>query len=228
MPLATTLPSLLPPATPNDLATLLPLSLFAFVTSITPGPNNLMLTASSIRFGFQRTIFHMLGILFGLSVMLALFGSGVGGLILAVPAAHSMLKFASACYLVYLAWQMRKMGFADADRACDGARPLSFANAALFQLANPKAWMMALTAAASFMPALHPGLALDLRAVHGVFLHRRPLYRSLGRRRGDIGQAFAANALAAPVLRANDRLDLVHGARHLPISEPHGVYNTVW
>jgi threonine/homoserine/homoserine lactone efflux protein len=156
MPLATALPSLLPPAAPNDLATLLPLSLFAFVTSITPGPNNLMLTASSIRFGFQRTIFHMLGILFGLSVMLALFGSGVGGLILAVPAAHSMLKFASACYLVYLAWQMRKMGFADADRACDGARPLSFANAALFQLANPKAWMMALTAAASFMPALHP------------------------------------------------------------------------
>lgn len=178
MPVSAALPAHLSPQLPamfaaahsagSGMVALLPLALFAFVTSITPGPNNLMLTASSIRFGFRRTILHMLGVVAGLSVMLALFGSGVGSLILAIPSAQAVLKLASACYLVWLAWQMRALGFAADQHTTGEGRPMSFLHAVLFQFANPKAWMMVLTAAASFMPAL-PSAWLSIAVLCLVF-----------------------------------------------------------
>jgi threonine/homoserine/homoserine lactone efflux protein len=141
--------------------TLLPLALFAFVSSITPGPNNIMLTSSGILFGFMRSIPHMLGITFGFGVLLALCAAGIGSLILAVPAVHVVLKTAGSAYLLYLAWQLRGMAF----RQDDGgrARPMSFLGAALFQFANPKAWVMAITGASAFLPLVQPvGLAIAL------------------------------------------------------------------
>ena len=78
------------------LDTLLPLALFAFVSSITPGPNNIMLTSSGILHGFARSIPHMLGITFGFGVLLALCAAGVGKLVLAVPALHLLLKVAGS------------------------------------------------------------------------------------------------------------------------------------
>lgn len=133
---------------------LLPLALFAFVSSITPGPNNIMLTSSGILFGFTRSIPHMLGITFGFGVMLALCAAGIGSLILAVPAIHIVLKLLGSAYLLYLAWQLRSMAF----RQDDGgrARPMSFLGAALFQFANPKAWVMAVTGASAFLPVMQP------------------------------------------------------------------------
>lgn len=140
---------------------LIPLALFAFVSSITPGPNNIMLTSSGILFGFMRSIPHMLGITFGFGVMLALCAAGIGSLIIAVPAIHIALKLAGSSYLVYLAWQLRSMAFRQED---DGrARPMSFLGAALFQFANPKAWVMAVTGASAFLPLVQPvGLAIAL------------------------------------------------------------------
>ena len=134
--------------------TLLPLALFAFVSSITPGPNNIMLTSSGILFGFVRSIPHMLGITVGFGVMLALCAAGIGSLILAVPAIHLVLKFAGSGYLLYLAWQLRKMVFKQ--DAHGEASPMSFLGAAIFQFANPKAWVMAITGAAAFLPVLQP------------------------------------------------------------------------
>jgi len=136
------------------LDTLLPLALFAFVSSITPGPNNIMLTSSGILHGFARSIPHMLGITFGFGVLLALCAAGVGKLVLAVPALHLLLKVAGSSYLVYLAWQLRSMAFAQGDG--DVARPMSAFNAALFQFANPKAWVMAITGASTFLPVVQP------------------------------------------------------------------------
>lgn len=134
--------------------TLLPLAFFAFVSSITPGPNNIMLTSSGILFGFTRSIPHMLGITFGFGVLLALCAAGIGSLIMAVPAVHVALKVAGSAYLLYLAWQLRSMAFGQQD---DGrARPMSFAGAALFQFANPKAWVMAITGASAFLPVVQP------------------------------------------------------------------------
>ena len=133
---------------------LFPLALFAFVSSITPGPNNIMLTSSGIVFGFRRTIPHMLGVTFGFGVMLLLCAAGIGSLILVVPAAHVMLKAMGSAYLLYLAWQLRSIAFQKNTSA--DARPMSFLGASLFQFANPKAWVMAVTGVAAFLPALQP------------------------------------------------------------------------
>jgi threonine/homoserine/homoserine lactone efflux protein len=133
---------------------LYPLALFAFVSSITPGPNNIMLTSSSILFGFSRSIPHMLGITAGCGIMLALCAAGIGSLILAVPMVHAGLKAAGSAYLLYLAWQLRAMAFNGAAR--ERARPMSFFGAALFQFANPKAWIMAITGASAFLPLVQP------------------------------------------------------------------------
>lgn len=131
----------------------LPLLSFAFVSSITPGPNNLMLTSSGIGFGFLRSVPHMLGITFGFGVLLALCAFGIGELVMAVPGMGWLLKAAGSGYLLWLAWQVRdlRVGGALAARA----RPMGFWAAAAFQFANPKAWVMGITAASSFMPILH-------------------------------------------------------------------------
>lgn len=134
--------------------TLLPLATFAFVSSITPGPNNIMLTSSGILFGFVRSIPHMLGITFGFGVMLVLCAAGIGSLVLAVPAIHVVLKSLGSAYLLYLAWQLRSMAFRQDGNSF--ARPMSFLGAALFQFANPKAWVMAVTGASAFLPLVQP------------------------------------------------------------------------
>ncbi len=143
------------------MTSLLPLTLFAFVSSITPGPNNLMLTTSGIRFGFARSIPHMLGITAGFGVMLALCAAGIGSLILAVPLLHTALRIAGSAYLVYLAWQLRHIVIRQNTNS--EQRPMTFWGAALFQFANPKAWVMAVTGAAAFLPPIQPvGAAIGL------------------------------------------------------------------
>lgn len=133
---------------------LFPLALFAFVSSITPGPNNIMLTSSGILFGFLRSVPHMLGITFGFGLMLALCAIGVGSLMLAVPALHVVLKAFGSGYLLYLAWQLRHMAFRQDESK--RAKPMSFTGAALFQFVNPKAWVMALTGTSAFLPLVQP------------------------------------------------------------------------
>lgn len=136
---------------------LLPLASFAFVSSITPGPNNIMLTSSGIWFGFRRSLPHMLGITFGFGVLLAVCAVGIGELVVAVPSLVTLLKMLGCGYLLYLAWQLRRMGVSgDSERA---ARPMGFWAAAMFQFANPKAWVMAITGASAFLPALHQQVA---------------------------------------------------------------------
>ncbi|GAA4018526.1 LysE family translocator [Actimicrobium antarcticum] len=135
-------------------SSLFPLAVFAFVSSITPGPNNIMLTSSGIRFGFKRSIPHMLGITFGFAVMLALCALGIGSLILAMPTLHVALKVAGSGYLVYLAWQLRSIAFRQ--RVDENQRPMTFFGAALFQFVNPKAWVMAVTGVAAFLPVVQP------------------------------------------------------------------------
>ncbi|MEQ9694464.1 LysE family translocator [Shimia sp. SDUM112013] len=123
---------------------------FAFVSSITPGPNNLMLMASGANFGFRRTIPHMLGIGIGFTVMVLLVGVGLMGLFEIVPYAHLTLKVVSVTYLLWLAW---KIAHASAPKGGDSAAtPLTFLQAALFQWVNPKAWTMALTAISLYAP----------------------------------------------------------------------------
>ena len=140
---------------------LVPLAIFAFVSSITPGPNNIMLTSSGLMFGFVRSIPHMLGITFGFGVMLALCAVGIGSLIVAMPSLHVLLKIAGSGYLLYLAWKLRSMAFSQEER--HDARPMSFIGAAVFQFVNPKAWVMAVTGVSAFLPIVQPAwLAIAL------------------------------------------------------------------
>jgi threonine/homoserine/homoserine lactone efflux protein len=122
------------------------LATFAFVTVITPGPNNLMLMASGTNFGFIRTIPHMLGIGLGFPLMVFCVGMGVMRVFEIWPLSYSLLKAVSVAYLLFLAW---KIANAAPPRAAEGpaeGKPLNFLQSAAFQWVNPKAWSMALSA----------------------------------------------------------------------------------
>ena len=146
--------------------TLLPLALFALVSSITPGPNNIMLASSGHRFGFVRSIPHLLGVTLGFAVMLVACAFGVGRLVLALPALQLGLKLAGSGYLLYLAWQLRSLSLTLGGKA--GQKPMTFLGAAAFQVVNPKAWVMAVTGVAAFMPVMAP-LALATLVFCAVF-----------------------------------------------------------
>lgn len=141
--------------------TLLALAAFAFVSSITPGPNNLMLMASGTNFGLARTVPHMLGVAIGFVVMLLMVGAGIAWIFEALPAAYIVLKVVSVAYLLYLAYKIAtaKPPAPDAGQG-DAARPLTFVQAAAFQWVNPKAWTMALTAVSAYVPAEQRGAGL--------------------------------------------------------------------
>ena len=129
---------------------LLALIAFAFVSSITPGPNNLMLMASGANFGFSRTIPHMLGIGLGFTFMVLLVGAGLVQLFDRYPVSYTVLKVASVVYLLYLAWKIAHAAPAQS-RDATGS-PMTFLQAAAFQWVNPKAWAMALTATTAYAP----------------------------------------------------------------------------
>jgi threonine/homoserine/homoserine lactone efflux protein len=125
---------------------LVPLALFMFVSSITPGPNNLMLLSSGIRFGFRPTVPHLLGITGGLVVLLLVSYAGVGALLLAAPGLGKLMTAACCAYLLWLAAGLLKDQGPGAAEAGATARPMRLSAAALFQFVNPKAWAMAVTA----------------------------------------------------------------------------------
>lgn len=129
------------------------LAAFAFVTSITPGPNNLMLMTSGINFGMARTVPHMLGVSLGFTLMITLIGLGIMQLIDAIPGSQTAITIASGFYLLYMAWQIATTDTAPTSAQTEGnSKPFTFVQAALFQWVNPKAWTMALTAIAAYAP----------------------------------------------------------------------------
>jgi len=144
--------------------TFLALLVFAFVTSVTPGPNNFMLLASGVNFGFWRTLPHMTGIGVGFFILLLAVGLGLGAVLAAFPALNLALKIVGGAYLLYLAWKIamsRSMGKGGEA----GARPMTFLQAAAFQWVNPKAWVMAVTAMAVYTNPERPFLSMMIVAV---------------------------------------------------------------
>ncbi|WP_067709895.1 MULTISPECIES: LysE family translocator [unclassified Erwinia] len=123
---------------------------FLWVAAITPGPNNMLLTASGANFGFLRSLWLIIGIMIGMQVMLLLVAFGVGGLILLYPSLHLILKIAGSAYLLWLAWKIATAKYEKLDPGDGPASPMPFWQGGLLQLVNPKAWLMALGAVASF------------------------------------------------------------------------------
>ncbi|PRX05495.1 UNVERIFIED_ORG: threonine/homoserine/homoserine lactone efflux protein [Martelella mediterranea] len=129
--------------------TLLALIGFALAASITPGPNNMMVFASTVNFGFSRTLPHISGVVAGFALLMAGVGAGLGAVITAFPSLLVVAKIAGALYLLWIAWKIgttRKMASGEATTG----RPLTFFQAVGFQWVNPKGWIMGLTAMSVF------------------------------------------------------------------------------
>jgi len=129
---------------------LLAISVYYFVMYATPGPNNSILTASGIKFGFIRTIPNIFGIPTGHGIQLALVCFGLDALFTQFPILLNILKYFGACYLLFLAWKM--FGSINVASAEDKSVPLRYYEAILFQFVNPKAWVICITAVSLFYP----------------------------------------------------------------------------
>ena len=130
---------------------------FSFVSSFTPGPNNVLLWASGAAFGFRRTLPHVLGTALGIGAMALAAAAGLAAAVAAVPELALVMRLGGSAYLLYLAWQIGRSGGLESAAL---ARPLGVRGGATFQLLNPKAWIFALGAVTTFRPT-------DLPAVTG-------------------------------------------------------------
>jgi threonine/homoserine/homoserine lactone efflux protein len=145
---------------------LAPFVWFAFVASITPGPNNLMLMASGANFGFRRTLPHMLGVGLGFVFMVAMVGIGLAGVFDAFPWSYTALKVVSVLYLLYLAWKIANA--APPEPGAKAGKPFTFLQAAAFQWVNPKAWAMAVSAVTVYAPSRDLMTMLLIAALFGA------------------------------------------------------------
>ncbi|AOT07754.1 LysE family translocator [Pseudoalteromonas luteoviolacea] len=123
-------------------------ALFAFSTSITPGPNNIMVMTSGVNFGVKKTLPLLSGICVGFSVMLMVVGLGFGQLFSLFPSLHFIIKCAGVLYLFYLAWLIARTAAGELEHKTQ--QPMTFINGALFQWVNAKAWIVATGAIAAF------------------------------------------------------------------------------
>lgn len=126
--------------------------LFAFVSSATPGPNNMMLLASGVNFGFRRTLPHMFGISLGHMLLVICTGLGLGQMFVLYPPLQIALRVIGGAYLLYLAWKLATAA-APTPRDSGSGKPFGFFQAAAFQWVNPKAWVMAIGAVTAYIPA---------------------------------------------------------------------------
>ena len=150
-------------------------SLFSFVSSITPGPNNMMMLASGVNFGFRRSVPHWLGICGGFTFMLCAVGLGLHTLLAEHPALYEVLRYGGSAYLVWMAWRLATASAEVTEQEDDKhghdseARPLGVLGAAAFQWVNPKAWVMAVTAMSAYLPAqAHASDVLALALLFGI------------------------------------------------------------
>ena len=139
---------------------------FSFASSITPGPNNLMLMASGANYGLRRTIPHMLGISLGHAFMVTMVGVILLQVFVTYPVLNTVLKIVSVVYMLWLAWKIANAVPPEA-KAVTGT-PFTFLQAAAFQWVNPKAWFMAITAITNYAPKEN-GVLVGALTVAAIF-----------------------------------------------------------
>lgn len=132
--------------------------LFAIVSAITPGPNNLMVMSSGLNFGFGRSLPHIMGITLGFAAMVLIVGLGGNIIFTRWPIIYTLLRYGCAIYLIWLAYKIATSS-PHIDKKNQTA-PLSFMQAATFQWINPKAWVMSIMATTLYVPLAHYGTAL--------------------------------------------------------------------
>jgi len=122
--------------------------IFAVSTTVTPGPNNIMIMTSGLNYGIKKSIPHLLGICFGFPAMVIMVGLGFSLVFETYPLFHEAIKVLGVAYLLYLAWIIASSSPTSLD--AENSKPLSFTQAALFQWVNPKAWVMATGAVSAY------------------------------------------------------------------------------
>jgi len=145
---------------------LFPLASFCLVSSITPGPNNMMLLSSGATFGLRRTTPHLIGISGGCAIMVLVLGWALAGMVGRVPGLFTALHIAATLYLLWLAWRIATS--TGPNGASKRGEPFSFLEAAAFQWVNPKAWAMVLGAVTSFARPNH--LLADVSVIASVLV----------------------------------------------------------
>ncbi len=128
---------------------MLALSVFAAVSSGTPGPNNLMILTSGVNFGMKRSIPHLMGITLGFCFMIFCVGMGLQTMFTVFPQLETILRYVGTVYLLWLAWKIANSGPVGDGKAA-GAKPMGFWAATAFQWVNPKAWFMAISAITTY------------------------------------------------------------------------------
>lgn len=140
---------------------------FAAVSAWTPGPNNTILMASGLAHGFRKTMPMILGVTIGFPVMIAIIGVGLGRIFEEIPQLYTIMKYAGAAYMLWLAYKIASAKPANTDKSSE-TKPLTFLQGAAFQWINPKGWIMALTALSAYtLPASY---SLGVMAVSLTFL----------------------------------------------------------
>ena len=152
-----------------NLESMLALMGFAFVTSITPGPSNLILLAASANFGFRRSLPLVLGLSLGFLCMLLIVGFGIGQVLRANEGLYTALKFLSLIYILWLAWKIARSSLLNSEHGGTASRPVTFLQMALLQWVNPKAWAVALTVTVAYTtPANYGASLLMMTLVFGI------------------------------------------------------------
>lgn len=143
------------------------IALFAFSSGITPGPNNIMLMTSGVNFGIKQSVPHLLGISLGFPLMILAVGLGMAAVFQTYPILHTIIKVLGISYLLYLSWLI-----ANSSSKMEGkkiSKPFSFLQAAAFQWVNPKGWIMAVGAIATFT-TVQQDLTPQVITIASVFL----------------------------------------------------------
>jgi len=139
---------------------------YAFATTWTPGPNNMMLASSGATFGWRATVPHALGVALGFPLMVFLIALGLGEIFQRSPGLQAGLAWFGFAVMMWLAW---RIGTAGAAKARARPRPLRFHEAAAFQWVNPKAWVMATGVSAAYASGIDPVLDAALAAAVFAF-----------------------------------------------------------
>ena len=137
---------------------------FVFFGMFSPGPNVILLTASGARFGFKRTVPHILGVALGVGVIAGVVALGLGAILLAMPSLTFALKVIATCWILWMAWGLWQ---STAKHNAGPVRPMTFVEALLFQWVNPKIWAVALTAVSAYGSG--EGLMIEVARMASAF-----------------------------------------------------------
>ncbi len=146
---------------------IVPVSIFAASSSITPGPNNVMIMTSGLNHGVKKSLPHFFGICLGFTAMMLAIGFGLGALFQQFPMVHLVIKVLGISYILFFAWKIATTKTSNDPASI--SKPFSFSQAALFQWVNPKAWVMIIGAIATFT-ALADNMHTQVAIITGIFL----------------------------------------------------------